>query len=239
MLIFWKGTHVRLHGPSSTEGSTGRVLRKKPPRNVPRGLKSSKGPSSEPLFKTLWLRGTKSPKCVRLREIKLYGKTEFLFNIVKKYCTLCLFKNWVSTFTWNRWWKRCKDWMCWYLGETESYQSFPQCSSTTFCCKMHFIANFVLNYLVFWVIATNIFEKWNFHTQFWCIICSTLIWRNFSFKFAVPLKSWRRPKRPQLRRPHPQQPPRNKQRPPKRHRNLCKRLPLALVENDKLCVFGS
>ena len=91
VLIFWKGTHVRSHGPSFTEGSTGRVLRKKPPRNVPRGLKSSKGPSSEPLFKTLWLRGIKSPKCVRLREIKLYGKTEFLFNNLDN-CTLCLIK---------------------------------------------------------------------------------------------------------------------------------------------------
>ena len=58
-------------------------MRKKPPKNVPRGLKSSKGPSSELLFKTLWLRGTKSPKCVRPREIKLFGKTEFKFNNVK------------------------------------------------------------------------------------------------------------------------------------------------------------
>ena len=49
------------------------------------------GPWSEPPFKTLWLRGTKSPKCVRLREIKLYGKTEFCLISLKRYCTLCLF----------------------------------------------------------------------------------------------------------------------------------------------------
>ena len=76
-LICWRGIPVRWLGLCSTDVSTGRVSRKKPQRSVPRGHKSSKGPLLEPLSKISWLRGTKSPKCVRLNVNKPSGKTHF------------------------------------------------------------------------------------------------------------------------------------------------------------------
>ena len=74
-LICWRGILVRWLGLCSTDVSTGRVSRKKPQRSVPRGHKSSKGPLLEPPSKISWLRGTKSPKCVRLNVNKPFGKT--------------------------------------------------------------------------------------------------------------------------------------------------------------------
>merc|ERR1712008_298648 len=48
-----------------TDASTRRGLKRRLPRSVPRGLKSSKEQLLEPHSKTLWLKGIRNPKCAR------------------------------------------------------------------------------------------------------------------------------------------------------------------------------
>ena len=78
-LTCWRGILVRWLGLCSTGVSTGRVLRKKPPKSAPRGRKSSKGPLWELHSKISWPRGIKSPKCVRPNVNKPSGKPKWFY----------------------------------------------------------------------------------------------------------------------------------------------------------------
>ncbi len=70
-----RGILARWTGPCCTVASTRRVRRRRPQRRGPREPPSSRGPSSEPLFKTSWPSETRSRKSGKLRGNRPSGKT--------------------------------------------------------------------------------------------------------------------------------------------------------------------
>ena len=86
VLIFSKEIQEKWHGRFSTEGNTIRVLKPMSPKNVPRELRSSKGPLLELHFKISWPRGIKNQRFARLKENKPFGKTFFI--IFKPFSTV-------------------------------------------------------------------------------------------------------------------------------------------------------
>merc|ERR1712008_235674 len=70
--IFSRETPEKRPGLYFTDASTRRVLKRRLPKSVPRGLKSSKEQLLEPHSKTLWLKGIRNPKCERPNVNKLF-----------------------------------------------------------------------------------------------------------------------------------------------------------------------
>ena len=128
VLIFSKEIQEKWHGRFSTEGNTIRVLKPMSPKNVPRELRSSKGPLLELHFKISWPRGIKNQRFARLKENKPFGKPHYYLDHFLKHflgdfiLSLWYFVSWVLKVT-----------LSWNLSQTySSSKVWSQCSSTTF-----------------------------------------------------------------------------------------------------------